>query len=252
MSQPQYPGNQQPPQQYPPAQYPPQSQYSPQPPKKKGFPVWGWIIVGIVALGVFGAIAGGGGKKDTATNPTTATSSLVATNPTVPSVQTTVAAVVRTTAVSVATNPTVAAAARTTAVSVANSKGKVGETLSQNGYLVTVNKVERANSFSTVTKAKEGKELVAVDVTIQSDADKGVSSNLLYCTLKDSDGFKYNVQIFSKDPTLAGQNDIPKGDKVRGWATFEVPIGAKGLVFEYKPLSFTGNVLLSVSLEGQQ
>lgn len=126
--------------------------------------------------------------------------------------------------------------------------GKIGETVAQDGYLITVNGVERAESFGAGGKAKDGNIMVAVDITVGSDKDKGVSSNGLNCNLKDSQGFKYSGAIFGvKNPLLPGQNDIPKGDKVRGWVTFEVPKTATGLTLEYTELF--GGVLVKINLE---
>lgn len=124
---------------------------------------------------------------------------------------------------------------------------KVGEVAKQGGYVVTVNGVEKSSGYTGSLKAKDGYTLLAVDVTIGSDG-KGVSSNGLYCSLKDGSGFKYNIQAINyKQPLLAGQNDIPVGDKVRGWVTFEIPKDAKGLVFQYEP-AFADKVLIRVDL----
>ncbi len=149
----------------------------------------------------------------------------------------------------VATRPTVAptSAATVIATVLPSSRGKIGQIVTQNGYLVTVNNIERNSSFSALSTAKAGNIFVAVDVTVASGKAKGVSSNLLYCSIKDSQGFKYAPTLAGKDPSLASQNDIAQNDKVRGWATFEVPQNATGLSFEYIPLSLD-NTLISIDL----
>ena len=121
----------------------------------------------------------------------------------------------------------------------ASNIGRVGETIALNGYTITINEVQKAISFDSgeVFKAKEDYIYIAVDVTVGSNKAKGVSSNGLYSSVKDSRGFKYDVSILgSKIPLLPGESDIPPGGKSRGWLTFEVPKTATGLVFEYAQL----------------
>jgi hypothetical protein len=118
--------------------------------------------------------------------------------------------------------------------------GKVGETIALKGYTLTVNSVQKSENFDTsnvIGKAKAGNILLAVDITIVSNKAKGVSANGLYASVKDSQGFKYDFTIFGqKEPRIAGTNDIPAGDKVRGWVTFEIPKTASGLILEYAQL----------------
>jgi hypothetical protein len=128
-------------------------------------------------------------------------------------------------------------------------KGKTGDTLSQNGYIVTVNQAEKSTSYGDYDKAKDGFIFVAVDVTIQSDKASGVSVNGFYCSLKDGQGFKYSQSFSSKQPSLKSQNDLPKGEKIRGWVTFEVPKTAQGFTFEYNPLDFLNTTSISFVLE---
>lgn len=107
--------------------------------------------------------------------------------------------------------------------------GKIGETVIQGDYAITAQTAE-------VKKTDKGKS-VSVELIITSNADSGVSVNPLFVSVKDSNGYEYNAALFdAKQPTLKSQNDLPKGDKVRGWLTFEVPADATGLVMTYKPM----------------
>lgn len=126
--------------------------------------------------------------------------------------------------------------------------GAVGDTIQQGDYIITLVSVDKQKSFGTLATAGEGKILIAVELIIESAADKGVSANLFYCTLQDSDGFSYNFSVFGKDPALAAINDIPYGEKTRGWATFEVPETASGFVFRYEPISITESIRIRFSL----
>lgn len=232
---PQQPYYQQPPQVY--YQQPPQQQglwnpngvYGGVPePKKKGVPWWGWVIVVVAAIILIGGVSNGIRSTQTTTN----TQQVVAT-------------------VAPTSGGQVAAQSNSNSTSTSTSKlGKVGETIALNGYTLTINKVEKSENFdpsSTFGKAKDGNMFLAVDITIGSNKAKGVSSNGLYASLKDSQGYKYDLAIFgAKDPSLAGENDIPVGDKVRGWVTFEVPKTATGFIFEYAQLFESEKIRVSL------
>jgi hypothetical protein len=129
-------------------------------------------------------------------------------------------------------------------------KGKIGDTLSQNGYIITVNSAEKSEKYGDYSVAKNGNIFLAADITIQSDKDKDISANIFQVSLKDNQGYKYDIAFSGKSPQLASQNDIPKGDKVRGWVTFEVPKNVKGFTLEYKGLfELTNPTLISFVLE---
>ncbi|MBN9388663.1 MAG: DUF4352 domain-containing protein [Chloroflexi bacterium] len=129
--------------------------------------------------------------------------------------------------------------------------GKVGDTISLNGYTLTVNVVQKSENFSgdAIDQAKSGNTFIAVDLTIGSQKNSGVSANALYATLKDSQGYSYNTGIFGdKQPSLKGTNDIPNGDKVRGWVTFEVPKTASGFTLEYGQLFESEKIRVSLGI----
>lgn len=226
-----YQTSQQPIQQPPPAYYqqpvyPQQQQglwnptgvYGGAPIPKKKWPGWATalLVIGVVIL----IIAVGNAMRTTTPTTQPNTQQVVATAP--------VAGVTQKAVVQAA--PTIATAPKI---------GKVGETLSLNGYTLTVNAVQKSENFSgdTIDQAKTGNIFIAVDLTIGSQKNRGVSANALFASLKDSQGYKYDTGIFGdKKPSLAGENDIPNGDKVRGWVTFEVPKTANGFVLEYGQL----------------
>lgn len=127
-----------------------------------------------------------------------------------------------------------------------NSIAKIGDRVVQGDYALTVTNVEVAQKYSLFS-ADAGKQFIAVEVLIESNADTGVSVDPLYATIKDSDAYQYNMSAFGKDPALGSQNDLPAGDKMRGWITFEIPQTAHGLIFSYEPLDFN-NIHIRVDL----
>ena len=126
--------------------------------------------------------------------------------------------------------------------------GKVGDTITQGYYIITLVKAETATSYGDFSKADAGNKFVAVEIIVESGADTGVSVNPFYCKLTDGDAYSYTMSIFGKGPSLGAQNDLPKGEKMRGWVTFEVPGTAKDFIFSYEPLIFTEKVRIRFNL----
>jgi hypothetical protein len=129
-----------------------------------------------------------------------------------------------------------------------SSIGKVGDTITQGDYIITLVKTETATSYGDFSKADAGNKFVSVEIIIESGAESGVSVNPLYCKLADGDAYSYTISFFGKDPSLGSQNDLPKGEKMRGWVTFEVPETAKDFIFSYEPLSFTEKIRIRFNL----
>jgi len=128
---------------------------------------------------------------------------------------------------------------------------KVGNVIKQGAYELTVNGVETAGGGHIYNDdlADSTGRMVYVDLTIDSNADRGVSVNTLYTRLKDPDGFTYQPTYSLVKQNLASVNDVAKGDRVRGWVAFKVPSLKDSYVFEYQPLTFGTKVLLKVELD---
>ncbi len=129
----------------------------------------------------------------------------------------------------------------------ANAVAKIGDRVTQGDYVVTVLHAETATTYNDFP-AESGKKYVAVEILIESNANSGVSVNPLYATLQDSDSYTYNVTLFGKDPSLQSENDLPSGEKMRGWVTFEVPSASHGFIFTYEPTSFIQTIRIRVDL----
>lgn len=240
-----------------PQQWNPNGVYGGVPVPKKGIPWWGTAIILVLALAVIGAIGSvirSGSPTTTSTNSNQV--QVVATAiPDAPQLPTTIANQNNSSSRSGASTnqqtplPTIKAIPTPTAVP-QFVKGRMGDTLTQNGYIVTINSAEKSESYGDFRKAKDGYIFLAVDITIQSDKAKDISSSVVQASLKDGQGFTYDATWVGKDPQLASKNDIPKGDKVRGWVTFEVPKTAKGFTLEYTGLwEFSNTTRIDFVLE---
>jgi hypothetical protein len=129
-----------------------------------------------------------------------------------------------------------------------NNVGRVGDTMTQEGYIITLTNIETATAFGDFSTAAEGNQFVAVELLIESAADSGVHVNPFYVTVKDSEGYEYNGSVFGQEPTLNSQNDLPRGEIMRGWVTFEIPLTATGLILTYEPLTVGGDVRIRFDL----
>lgn len=124
---------------------------------------------------------------------------------------------------------------------------QVGQVIDQGMYSLIINAVEEGETYSPYLNPDSGNHYVAVDLTIASKADEGVSVNEFNAVLKDSEGYQYRPTYTGKDPQLGAENDLPLGDKVRGWITFEVPDSAEGLMFEYHPFNLKRAIRVALS-----
>lgn len=129
-----------------------------------------------------------------------------------------------------------------------NVLAKVGETVKEGGYIITLANVETAKQFGEFFQAAAGNKLIAVELLIESAASSGVNANPFYVTIKDASGYVYSSSGFGKEPALQSQNDMPIGEKIRGWVTFEIPETATNLVLIYEPLSFTDTIRIRFDL----
>ena len=114
------------------------------------------------------------------------------------------------------------------------SKGDVGQTKIVGAYKMTVNNVETNTEFGSFAKAKSGNIFVAVEVTIESLEDTGVSVNPFFAKITDSDGHVYEHTLGKKVPGLKAASNLGKGKQMSGWLTVEIPKTAKGLTLIYK------------------
>jgi hypothetical protein len=115
--------------------------------------------------------------------------------------------------------------------------GKVGDTLSQGNYVIELVGVEKTNCIDgyPTSCAAKGEVYISVEIIITSAGD-GVNVNPFSCMIKDSQGYKYMIDYLGKGPSLQAQNNLPIGEKSRGWIAFVLPETATGLIFSYEPI----------------
>jgi hypothetical protein len=95
---------------------------------------------------------------------------------------------------------------------------------------MTVTAVERADDFPGARRARQGDTLVAVEILVESQsADVKVSPAHMW--LADPSGKAYKPHKTGRAPILDEREQVSKGERVRGWLTFEVPTDARTLRF---------------------
>lgn len=83
-------------------------------------------------------------------------------------------------------------------------------------------------------KPKKGNIKLGVEVQLEGSADKDVPVNPFYAKVTDGDGYSYTSTFGGCDPELKSVR-ITKGEKAKGWITFEVPQKASSLKLTYNP-----------------
>jgi uncharacterized protein DUF4352 len=108
--------------------------------------------------------------------------------------------------------------------------GRVGDRLEYRGYAMTVTNVERADDFPGARRARKGDILVAVEVLIESNA-ADVKVSPAHMWVAEPGGKVFRPHTTGRLPLLEEHDNVPKGQRVKGWLTFEVPDGARALRF---------------------
>jgi len=91
-----------------------------------------------------------------------------------------------------------------------------------------------ANDISLTVKevVVDGTKVSAL-ISIKNLGQRSAGYNLLYFTVKNSEGFEFGPSISGKTP-LFGSGDLVPGDIVTGWVTFKD--AGQGLVLSYEPI----------------
>ncbi len=103
---------------------------------------------------------------------------------------------------------------------------KAGTSVDVGGYTLSVVGFELAPKPSVIYKPPPGYKLVAVEVIVGNNKDDKMSVNPLNAHLVDTRGFVWQVELGGRDGKQLDSGEIGKGEKVRGWISFEIPTDA--------------------------
>ena len=110
---------------------------------------------------------------------------------------------------------------------------KVGETAKAPDYSMAIENVKECK-VPYYFKAKKGNIKLGVEVQLEGIADKDVPVNPFYAKVTDGEGYSYTSTFGGCSPELKSVR-IAKGEKAKGWITFEVPQKATNLKLTYNP-----------------
>lgn len=109
----------------------------------------------------------------------------------------------------------------------------VGERALARDYAMTVLSVESCVVEPHFRPAK-GHIKLGVQVELEGRSERQVPANPFVATLLDSEQQGYQVDIAGCTPTLRARQ-LSRGQKAKGYISFEVPDAARGLVMSYAP-----------------
>jgi hypothetical protein len=119
----------------------------------------------------------------------------------------------------------------------------LGDKVIDFGYALTALTLEDpATKPGMFYNPEDGTKLVAVEFIIENIAGEDVSTNVLYATIVDSEGFVYGADSGLVENGLE-LLDISPGEKVKGWAGFITPIDAVPAKLKYEINGYSGKVL---------
>lgn len=134
--------------------------------------------------------------------------------------------------------PSVAPAPEPKKPDVTDKLFKVGETAEAENYKLTLLSVAECKPKGYTTRPKKGNIYLGAEVLVESKADRTLFVSPVHGKLVDADGITINhkfVYRSSCEPKLDASTRLEKGEKAKGFMTFEVPKDAKGLKLSYTP-----------------
>jgi hypothetical protein len=134
--------------------------------------------------------------------------------------------------------PSVAPAPEPKKPDVTDKLFKVGETADAENYKLTLISVAECKPKGYTTRPKKGNIYLGAEVLVESKADRTLFVSPVHGKVVDADGITINHKFVYKsscEPKLAASTRLEKGEKAKGFLTFEVGKDAKGLKLSYTP-----------------
>lgn len=137
---------------------------------------------------------------------------------------------------------TTTATATATAAPAADKTFKVGEEATQLDYKIKVSEAKECKPryYEKAQLKKAGHRLIAVEMTFESIADQPVIPATYNMKIVDDEGLTYKYSYMGGCEPRLQSGSLNKGEKAKGWVTFEVGESAKGLKFAYDHSAILG------------
>ncbi|MGB9779118.1 MAG: DUF4352 domain-containing protein [Candidatus Bathyarchaeales archaeon] len=112
----------------------------------------------------------------------------------------------------------------------------VGDTVQNGRVALTLNSYEE-KSWIGIYQAKEGWIFLITDITIKNIGSENISYNVLYISVKDSNGYMFSSHIATSSLTDGlSSGTLTPGESVRGKVAFQVPASETYFVIHYNDL----------------
>lgn len=126
---------------------------------------------------------------------------------------------------------------------------KIGEEVEMQDYKLTVLSVKdcKPSPYMVATLKKNKAKLIGIEVLFEATSDKRFFAT--HGKITDSEGFAHNKLSFSGncEPRYSTAA-LNKGEKAKGWITFEVPENISGLKYGFDHISYPTNQNVRVDL----
>jgi len=116
---------------------------------------------------------------------------------------------------------------------------KIGDSVMLDDNTITVKEAKDCTPKNSFLKPESGMKFISVDVLQENNGEGVVSHNPLYFSLQDNKDFSYQVSFKGcQDPAFA-TGELQKGQKTRGFLTFEIPKENSASQLIFKPSLFS-------------
>jgi hypothetical protein len=125
-------------------------------------------------------------------------------------------------------------------LSSAPSVGMVGNRSESAGIALTVMDVYKTNKINEYLSLDAGNIYLVLEVVIENiGRNDEIPYNPFYFSVKDSNGFEYNVSMLAPEPSLKS-GTLVRGDLAHGFIAFEVREVAECFIVTYMPIVLFG------------
>lgn len=100
---------------------------------------------------------------------------------------------------------------------------KLGDKVQLGDYVLVVNEAKSCSSSNQFMQPKSGNKFIAVDITQENQGVDPRNYNVWDYKLQDSQDFTYQTAMASCREPAFSSGTLQKGQKTRGFITFEIP-----------------------------
>ncbi len=125
-----------------------------------------------------------------------------------------------------------------------SSEYTIGQRIKLGNYILIVKNFRDFKSNDEFSQPKAGNKYVEADILIENGGSEPIDYNILDFKLQDNEGYSYNTAFGgSSEPSLSA-GTLQKGQKTRGFVSFEIPKKNKAEQLTYTPELFSDDQII--------